>query len=546
MKECAKYLLKLSRGQRTGLILAVVLGVVNVGLGLYFIWVSKGVVDVATSHDAAAFWPMVALMAGVMVLRLALMGVRQYIIQHTNIRLVNSIRQRLFHEVMDAPWQGREGMAVGDVMSRLGEDLRVVTTCLTSDVPSLILSLCQLLAASWFLFLLQPTLLWALLALTPVAIVLSKAFYKITRRLTQEIRQEEADITSHMQESLLNRPLLLSLQRVPLMVERLIGRQDQLLGTYHRRIRFTIQTRLFIHFTFMAGYTLAFVWGAHGIMLGTVTYGMMTAFLQLVAQVQHPILSMSELLPQFVQATTATERLKELCSVRSEERSSVRSEESNSSLKDIVLSNVSYRYPDGERNILQELNLVFPAGSATAIVGPTGSGKSTLVRLLLGLLKPNAGSINTGNQRIAYVPQGNSLLRGTIRDNLQLGKLDATDAEMREALRRASALFVYDLPQGLDTPCGEKGSGLSEGQAQRIAIARALLQPGTVMILDEASSALDPQTERQILEEIQHTQTGKTLIWVTHHEVVKEYMQRVVEVPPPGNQQGEGVQVGLW
>ena len=198
MKECAKYLLKLSQGHRTGVILSVVMGVVNVGLGLYFIWVSKGVVDVATSHDATAFWPMVALMAGVMVLRLVLMGVRQYIIQHTNIRLVNSIRQRLFHEVMNAPWQGREGMAVGDVMSRLGEDLRVVTTCLTSDVPSLILSLCQLMAASWFLFVLQPSLLWALLALTPVAIVLSKAFYKTTRRLTQEIRQQEADITSHM------------------------------------------------------------------------------------------------------------------------------------------------------------------------------------------------------------------------------------------------------------------------------------------------------------------------------------------------------------
>lgn len=533
MKECAKYLLKLSQGHRLGLILSVVLGVVNVSLGLYFIWVSKGVVDVATSHDTAAFWPMVTLMAGVMMLRLALMGVRQYIIQHTNIRLVNSIRQRLFHEVMNAPWQGREGMAVGDVMSRLGEDLRVVTTCLTSDIPSLILSLCQLLAASWFLFMLQPSLLWILLALTPVAIVLSKAFYKITRHLTQQIRQEEADITSHMQESLLNRPLLLSLQRVSLMVERLIGHQQQLFDTYHRRIRFTIQTRLFIHFTFMAGYTLAFVWGAHGIMLGTVTYGMMTAFLQLVAQVQHPILSMSELLPQFVQATTATERLQELYSVKSEilTASGNNSGEADySTLKDIVLTHVSYRYPDGERDILSDLSLVFPAGSTTAIVGPTGSGKSTLVRLLLGLLKPNEGSICTGDQRIAYVPQGNSLLRGTIRDNLLLGKLNATDEELHEALSRASALFVYDLPTGLDTPCGEKGSGLSEGQAQRIAIARALLQPGTVMILDEASSALDPQTERQILEEIQHTQTGKTLIWVTHHEVVKDYMTRVVEV----------------
>ena len=565
MKECARYILQLSRGHRTGLILAIVLGVVNVCLGLCFIWVSKGVVDVATSHDATAFWPMVALMAGIMVLRLVLMSVRQYVIQHTNIRLVNSIRQRLFQDVMGSPWQGREGMAVGDVMSRLGEDLRVVTSCLTSDLPSLILSVCQFLAASWFLFVLQPSLLWALLALTPVAIVLSKAFYKVTRHLTLQIREEEADITSHMQESLLNRPMLISLQCIPLMVQRLIDRQHQLLDTYQHRIRFTIQTRLFIHFTFMAGYTLSFVWGAHGIMLGTVTYGMMTAFLQLVAQVQHPILNMSELLPQFVQATTAAERLRELRSVRSEELG-VRSEElgvrsnspscinageannssafceakaltpnsslltPHSSLNDVVVTHVFYRYPDGERYILSDLSLTFPSGSTTAIVGPTGSGKSTLVRLLLGLIKPVSGTIDLANQRIAYVPQGNSLLRGTIRDNLLLGKLDATDDELREALRRASALFVYDLPDGLDTPCGEKGSGLSEGQAQRLAIARALLQPGTVMILDEASSALDPATERQILEEIQQTQMGKTLIWVTHHDAVRDYMQRVVEI----------------
>ena len=133
-------------------------------------------------------------------------------------------------------------------------------------------------------------------------------------------------------------------------------------------------------------------------------------------------------------------------------------------------------------------------------------------------------------QAFAYVPQGNSLLRGTIRDNLLLGKLDATDQELHDALQRASALFVYDLPQGLDTLCSEKGGGLSEGQAQRIAIARALLQPGQIMILDEASSALDPDTEREILEELQQQSLGKTLIWVTHHMVVKDFMQHCIEV----------------
>jgi len=533
MKECAKYIWRLSQGHRLSLFWVVSLGVINIALGLYFIWVCKGVVDIATTHDGTSIWPMVSLMLGIMLLRLALMGLRQYITNHANIRLINSIRHRLFCRVMHAPWQGREGLAVGDVMSRLGEDLRVVVSCLTSDVPSLLLSLCQLVAASWFLFILQPTLLWVLLAITPGAILLSKLYYKTTRRLTQQIREEEADITSHMQESLLNRPLLLSLQRVPLMTDRLGNKQTQLYDTYHRRIRFSVQARLFIHFTFMGGYAAAFVWGAYGIMMGTVTYGMMTAFLQLVAQVQHPILNMSELLPQLVQSTTAADRLRALCSA--DDLLAVptpvsQTDDAPTAPKDITLTGVSFRYPDGQQDILHQLNLSFPAGSATSIVGPTGSGKSTLVRLLLGLLKPVEGSVNVAGQRIAYVPQGNSLLRGTIRDNLLLGKPEASDADLREALRRASALFVYDLPAGLDTPCGEKGSGLSEGQAQRIAIARALLQPGTVMILDEASSALDPQTERQILEEIQQTQTGKTLIWVTHHEVVKDYMQRVVEI----------------
>ena len=538
MKECAKYIWQLSQGFRFQLSSAILMGIVNVLLGLYFIWVSKGVVDVATGHDHSAFWPMVALMAGVMVLRLVLMGCRQLLIKRTEIQLVNHLRQRLFRQVMNAPWQGREGLSVGDTMSRLGEDLRVITSCLTSDLPMLVLSLCQLVAASWFLFMLQPMLLWVLLALTPIAIILSKIFYKTTRKLTAQIRQEEADITSHMQESLLNRPLLLSLLRVPLMTERLDEKQSQLYSTYRRRINFTIQTRLFIHFTFMAGYSLAFVWGAYGIMMHTVNYGLMTAFLQLVAQVQHPILNMSELLPQFVQATTAADRLKSLPGDRSKTPDPNSRETNNSSLfplpsslpHDIVLSNVTFRYPDGQRNILDNLSLCFKAGSTTSIIGPTGSGKSTLVRLLLGLLKPTEGSIDLGNQRIAYVPQGNSMLRGSIRDNLLLGKLDATDDELRDALSRASALFVYDLPEGLETPCGEKGSGLSEGQAQRIAIARALLQPGTVMILDEASSALDPKTERQILEEIQQTQMGKTIIWVTHHEVVKDYMNQVVEI----------------
>lgn len=525
MKSQLQWLMRQSRGHRLQLTLGVVLGLVNIILGLSFIYVSKGLVDIATGHRAGNMWHGVALLAALLMLRLGVTAWRQWVTGRTNIRMTNALRHRMFGRVMNSQWQGRESMASGDVMSRLGEDLRVVVSCLTNDIPAVVMALFQLVAASCFLFSMQPALLWALLGIMPVALLLSKVYYKVMRRLTKQLRQEEADIQSQMQESVQNRPLLLSLQRVGLMGEKLAGLQQSLFGTYSQRLNFSIRTRIFIQAGFSLGYYTAFVWGAHGIMVGAVTYGMMTAFLQLVAQVQHPILELSSLLPNLVQSFTAVERLQTLSAMPQEE---VKDEDIV--LRDIELKDVCYHYPGDERLVIDHLTYTFPANTSTAIVGPTGSGKSTLVRLLLQLLQPTSGEIQTSRSAICYVPQGNSLLRGTIRDNLQLGKLDATDAEMRDALHRASADFVLSLPNGLDTRCGEKGSGLSEGQAQRIAIARALLQPGSILIMDEASSALDPDTERQILEELQQHDLGKTMIWVTHHEVVRDYMQRCLEV----------------
>lgn len=525
MKQQLLWLFRQSRGHRIQLLLGVVIGLLNIILGLSFIYVSKGMVDIATGHRSGNLWHQVLLLAALLVLRLAATAWRQWVGGRITIRMTNALRHRFFTRVMNSQWQGRESMATGDVMSRLSEDLRVVVKSLSADMPAVLMALFQLLAASWFLFTMQPTLLWVLLGIMPVALILSKVYYKTMRRLTKQIRQEEADIQSQMQESVQNRPLLLSLQRTGLMGEKLAQLQGLLTGTFTRRLHFNIRTRLFIQAGFSLGYYTAFVWGAHGIMLGTVTYGMMTAFLQLVAQVQHPILELSSLLPDLVQSMTAVERLQALDSLPQESPS-----DSDPTMQAIELHDVTFLYPQSERPVLQHLSYRFEANSSTAIVGPTGSGKSTLVRLMLQLLQPTEGTIRTSRSAICYVPQGNSLLRGTIRQNLQLGKLDATEAEMRDALHRASADFVFDLPNALDTPCGEKGSGLSEGQAQRIAIARALLQPGGILIMDEASSALDPHTERQILEELQHSQLGKTLIWVTHHDAVRDYMQHCLVI----------------
>ncbi|MDD3387460.1 MAG: ABC transporter ATP-binding protein, partial [Prevotella sp.] len=205
------------------------------------------------------------------------------------------------------------------------------------------------------------------------------------------------------------------------------------------------------------------------------------------------------------------------------------------------LKNVSYSYDDVDGNVLHNLDFDFRPGKSTAILGETGAGKTTIVRLLLALFTPQQGSVEIYNDRqhrtlsprlrcnFVYVPQGNTLMSGTIRDNLRLGKLDATDVEMDEALHKSCADFVKELPDGLDTICGESGGGLSEGQAQRIAIARALLRDRPIMLFDEATSALDPDTERQLLQNVLEGH-DKTVIFVTHRPAVMDYCDQTLRI----------------
>ncbi len=206
---------------------------------------------------------------------------------------------------------------------------------------------------------------------------------------------------------------------------------------------------------------------------------------------------------------------------------------------DVEVSHVCYSYPDSSETVLNDFSCAFPAGSFTVVAGPTGAGKSTLIRLILGLLTPSGGDIRIGGEKAGaalrgnfmYIPQGNSLLSGTIRSNLQLAAPAATEEQMRGALDTAMAQFVFDLPQGLDTPCGEVGSGLSEGQCQRIAIARGLLRPGGILILDESTSALDDDTEEKLLQNLCNSYHGrKTIIFISHRQAAVRYADAVVTI----------------
>lgn len=302
---------------------------------------------------------------------------------------------------------------------------------------------------------------------------------------------------------------------------------------------------MLVAFAFSGGYLTAFLWGAVRLSTGSITFGTMTAFLQLVGKVQRPALDLSRLLPSFINALTAVERLIEL-----EELPAETSGASQLFLQTphLQLKDVTFSYSTGDRPILNHFSCNFPAGSCTAVLGETGAGKTTLIRLLLALADPQEGSITLSPANITqsslstlevspqtrsnfvYVPQGNTLFSGTIRDNLLMGNPHATEAEMLQALRTACADFVLSLPDGIDANLNEQGGGLSEGQAQRIAIARTLLRPGHILLLDEATSALDPETERQLIKNLRRDCTGKTFIFITHHPAVAEACEATIQL----------------
>jgi ABC-type bacteriocin/lantibiotic exporter with double-glycine peptidase domain len=208
----------------------------------------------------------------------------------------------------------------------------------------------------------------------------------------------------------------------------------------------------------------------------------------------------------------------------------------------IRFNDVTFSYEEDSRKILNNFSYDFPPESITAIVGETGAGKTTLLRLLIALTTPNSGNIELYNKdekynastltrgNIVYVPQGNSLISGTVRENLLLGNPNATEEQIYNALYIACADYVFDLPNGIDSPIAESGGGVSEGQAQRISVARSLLRPGSIIIFDEATSALDEETEQEMLTRLTKEKTGKTLIFVTHRPAVMKHCTQVLKI----------------
>ncbi len=540
------------QGNRLQAILNATIGLLGVVLGLSSVWAMQRAIDIASGVLDGSLYFAVGLMAVLILGEFAVGISRVWVRNILGVKAQNRMQHRVLARLLRSEWRGREAMHSGDIINRLEQDVKTVVTFLTETLPSTVSTVAMFVGAFVYLLQMDTWLAITTVAILPVFILVSRIYIAYMRKYNRKVRDTDSLIQSLLTETMQHRMLVKTMEADEQMLNRLDVTQQTLRQWVRKRTVFSVASNFFLNLGFSIGFLVAFLWGALRLYAGTLTFGGMTAFLQLVNRIQGPARDLAKLVPAFVSVFTAAERLMELEGIPKEQQGEPCMVSAPCGVR---FEHVTFNYgAPGQQPAIKDFSVDFKPGTCTAVMGETGTGKTTLIRLLLALVKPQEGEIKiySGNGEgkavanstlytlhstlsplhrcnFVYVPQGNTLLSGTLRENLQLGNPQATDKQMQNALQMACADFVDELPDGLDTRFSEQGGGLSEGQAQRIAIARALLRPGSIMLLDEATSALDADTERKVLENIL-SDHHRTVIFVTHRAAVVDYCDQVIAI----------------
>lgn len=527
------------KGYKLQTIINIAIGILLVFTDLAFVWGTKLCIDIATHNNTRfSLKSAITLLIILLITQLLLSYASKWVKATLGEKSTCQMQKDNYRHLLQCDWSALKQYHSGDILNRLEKDIDSIVTFLTESIPSLLATVTRLIGAFLILYIMNKTLALIIIIICPLFLIISKLYVKKTRLITHDIRTSESKIQSTIQEGLQHITVLKTFGKTLWATEILNETQNNLKKGIKNKTIYSSISSLTMNFGFSAGYIITFTWGVLNLENGIITYGALIAFMQLIGQIQAPIRNLSRYIPIFINAFTASERIIELQAIKQEKlfyKPLLKGDVG------IELKNVTFQYPKG-RHIFENFSYNFTPHSKTAIVGETGKGKTTLIRLVLSLLHPQKGCIeiynkttrlsltNLSRNNFSYVPQGNTLLNGTIKSNLILGNEYATETDMVNALTAACANFVFNSEKGLDMPCGEGGNGLSEGQAQRISIARALLKPCSILIMDEATSSLDEDTEKNVIKNITNLYPEKTIIFITHRPEILKYCTHVLHL----------------
>lgn len=548
MWEETKWMYQYAKRYKIAILFYILLGVVGTGMSLGGSVASKYLIDAVTGVDKRNIGYIVFLIIAMAILGVIIKAVSSRITAKISVKVNNEIQREVYDKIMTTDWLSMTKFHSGDLLNRLNSDVGTVSNSVLGWVPSLITKLAQFLGALGIILYYDPTMAALALLSAPVMLIFSKMLMTKMRFYNKRTREVSSDVMAFNEESFQNIQSIKSFDLIGLFSRRLIDMQEKYKDVYMDYNKFSIYTSSFMSLVGMMVSYSCFGWGVYRLWSGAITYGTMTLFLQLSGSLTGTFSALVGLVPSAISATTSAGRLMAFFDLPHEEKiddEKVKLVEKGGLDKglSVKLEDVMYNY-DENKVVFEEAYVEANPGEIVALVGPSGEGKTTMVRLLLGLINAKKGKavvrdafgveckISANTRRFfAYVPQGNTIFSGTIGDNMRMVKENATDDEIVEALKAACAWdFVKQLPGGLESKVGERGGGFSEGQAQRLSIARALLRRSPILLLDEATSALDVYTEREVLRNIMYMGYARTCIVTTHRPSVLSMCDRVYKI----------------
>ena len=535
------------------IILYILLGAVSTVMSLGVTVASKYLIDAVVYHTDSVIVKYAVIVIGLAVFQYVFSALTSWITAVVSTKTNNKIRHEIYSHILSAQWRDISRFHSGDLLNRLEGDVGVVANGVISFIPSIFMRSIQFFGALGIVLYYDKTMAFLALMSAPFLFLSSRFLIRTMRKFNKESRELNGRILSYSEESIQNIQIIKSFD----LIKQYINNFESLLSSY-RSVKlsydkFSILMTLCLSLIGVIVSYACYGWGVYRLWQGAISFGVMSTFLQISGILTTSFGALASLAPTAVTIATSAGRIMEITAFDEEadsDRENALAVLENAKGKGVRLDvdNVTFRYPDADFDVLKDVSFTVEPGETIALIGPSGEGKTTMLKLLLGLMKPVSGritltspddksiEISDSTRRIcSFVPQSVNIFSGSVAQNLRIVKPDASDEEIREVLRLSElSEFVYSLPEGADTVIGEQGANFSQGQLQRLAIARALLRDAMVVLLDEATSALDIDTEKRVLNNIMKNDSDRICIITTHRESMLHYCDRIYKIGSDG------------